>query len=49
VQSANFDVIDGMVDFSKAIDDDETQLDVAKPWVWSLRDLKRELPAKVEQ
>lgn len=45
VRSANFDVIDGKVDFSKAIDDDETQLNVTKPWVWSLSDLKRALPA----
>jgi hypothetical protein len=43
VVSANFDVDNGTVDFSKAIDGEETELDVTGSRAWSLDDLKTEL------
>jgi len=48
VVSANFDVENGTVDFSKAIDDEETELHVTGPKVWLLSDLREQLPERVE-
>jgi hypothetical protein len=43
VNSANFDIIDGIVDFSEAIDGDKSELEIVGPRVWSVSDLQKQL------
>jgi hypothetical protein len=49
VNSANFDIIDGMVDFNEAVDGDESELEIVGPRVWSISDLQKQLSVLVER